>query len=135
MPRKRSSLPELNRTIAQVEAEIARRRRIAARVLALMRSAGLTVDDLATATRGGTTRSAPAPRRRRRRVAMPTRTKRAPTKKPAVRKGRSARVAAKYRHPSDGALTWTGRGSQPRWVRAWLSEGRGRKLDSLLITA
>jgi DNA-binding protein H-NS len=32
-------------------------------------------------------------------------------------------VAPKYRHPSDAALQWTGRGRQPRWVSEYLSHG------------
>ena len=33
------------------------------------------------------------------------------------------KVAAKYRHPDDANLTWTGRGKKPRWVDAWLKSG------------
>lgn len=32
-------------------------------------------------------------------------------------------VAVKYRHPSDPSLAWTGRGRQPRWIEAYISEG------------
>jgi DNA-binding protein H-NS len=32
-------------------------------------------------------------------------------------------VAVKYRHPNDVALTWTGRGRQPKWISAFLAEG------------
>lgn len=32
-------------------------------------------------------------------------------------------VAAKYRHPEDHSLTWTGRGRQPKWVAAFLASG------------
>ncbi|MES2682915.1 MAG: H-NS histone family protein [Pseudomonadota bacterium] len=28
-------------------------------------------------------------------------------------------VAAKYRHPDNSALTWTGRGRSPVWVAEW----------------
>ncbi|MES2883905.1 MAG: H-NS histone family protein [Pseudomonadota bacterium] len=28
-------------------------------------------------------------------------------------------VAAKYRHPENSALTWTGRGRSPIWVAEW----------------
>jgi len=28
-------------------------------------------------------------------------------------------VAAKYRHPEDSSLTWTGRGRSPIWVADW----------------
>lgn len=40
-------------------------------------------------------------------------------------------VPAKYRHPSDAQLVWTGRGRQPRWVVEYLSSGGS--LDGLLI--
>ena len=42
-------------------------------------------------------------------------------------------VSAKYRHPVDQQLVWSGRGRQPRWITAWVSEGEGRKLENLLI--
>ena len=42
-------------------------------------------------------------------------------------------VAAKYRHPANQRLTWSGRGRQPRWVTTWISEGANRKVEDLLI--
>lgn len=33
------------------------------------------------------------------------------------------KVAVKYRHPDDKSLTWTGRGSKPLWVQAYLANG------------
>lgn len=42
------------------------------------------------------------------------------------------RVPVKYRHPERQDLTWTGRGIQPRWVAAWVAEGRS--LDTCLVT-
>ena len=41
------------------------------------------------------------------------------------------KVAAKYVHPADSALTWTGRGKRPRWVNDWLSDGKS--LDELKV--
>jgi DNA-binding protein H-NS len=32
-------------------------------------------------------------------------------------------LAAKYRHPQQPDLTWSGRGRKPRWVETWLSNG------------
>ena len=32
-------------------------------------------------------------------------------------------VEAKYQHPSDASLTWTGRGRKPLWVLAHLDNG------------
>ena len=42
-------------------------------------------------------------------------------------------AAVKYRHPENQNLVWSGRGRQPRWMAAWISEGAGRKADDLLI--
>lgn len=44
---------------------------------------------------------------------------------------KTAKVEAKYRHPSDANLTWTGRGLTPKWMRALLEEGR-EKSDFLI---
>ena len=48
--------------------------------------------------------------------------------KKSARKG--AKVAPKYRNPSNHEQTWTGRGVSPTWVQALKAEG---KLDSALI--
>jgi DNA-binding protein H-NS len=40
-------------------------------------------------------------------------------------------VAAKYRHPENGALTWSGRGRQPKWVVEFLASGG--KIETLAI--
>ncbi|MGY6632857.1 MAG: H-NS histone family protein [Alkalilacustris sp.] len=45
------------------------------------------------------------------------------------RKGKSG--PARYRHPENPALTWTGRGRRPNWVVAALEQGRS--LDDLRI--
>lgn len=41
----------------------------------------------------------------------------------ALKSGKAAKksgtVAAKYRHPDNSALTWTGRGRSPIWVAEW----------------
>src|SRR5262245_38606596 len=39
-------------------------------------------------------------------------------------KGRAAVVEAKYRHPEDPSLTWSGRGKRPSWVNDWIAEGK-----------
>ena len=41
------------------------------------------------------------------------------------------KVKAKYRHPEDNTLTWTGRGRKPVWVEEQLS--KGNDLESLKI--
>jgi DNA-binding protein H-NS len=40
-------------------------------------------------------------------------------------------VAAKYAHPENPALTWSGRGLAPKWVKD--HEARGGSRDDLLI--
>lgn len=46
--------------------------------------------------------------------------------------GRSKKsvVTAKYRHPENASLTWTGRGRTPRWVVEYEAQGGSR--DDLL---
>jgi len=46
-------------------------------------------------------------------------------------KARVSKVAAKYIHPANAALTWTGRGKRPRWVSEWLDSGKS--LDQLKV--
>lgn len=43
---------------------------------------------------------------------------------------KGTKIAAKYK--DEGGNTWTGRGSQPRWLRAALESGK--KLDDFLIS-
>jgi DNA-binding protein H-NS len=40
--------------------------------------------------------------------------------------GKKAKVAlpAKYKHPEDSSLTWSGRGRQPNWVKDEISTGK-----------
>ena len=45
-------------------------------------------------------------------------------------KGKGGKVPAKYRNSSTGE-TWSGRGLQPRWLKAALSSGR--KLDEFAL--
>lgn len=40
-------------------------------------------------------------------------------------------VLARYEHPTDKAITWTGRGKKPRWVQQHLDSGK--PLDVLRI--
>ncbi|MCD4504734.1 MULTISPECIES: H-NS family nucleoid-associated regulatory protein [Chromobacterium] len=40
-------------------------------------------------------------------------------------------VEAKYRHPDDSNLTWTGRGRKPAWVQTWIDSGKA--LEALAI--
>ena len=41
------------------------------------------------------------------------------------------KAAPKYSHPENAAMTWTGRGRQPAWVKEHLEAGK--PLDDLLI--
>lgn len=42
-----------------------------------------------------------------------------------------AKVAVRYRHPSDASLQWTGRGRQPKWVQDWVASGQ--TLDTIRV--
>jgi DNA-binding protein H-NS len=46
-------------------------------------------------------------------------------------KARAGKVEAKYRHPDDPALTWTGRGKRPAWLTEALAAGK--TLDDFVI--
>jgi len=61
--------------------------------------------------------------------AKPEGTKTKRTRKASPAKGK--RVPVKYRNPADATQGWTGRGRKPRWVEAWL--GDGKSLDELLV--
>lgn len=51
-----------------------------------------------------------------------------------VGKGTSKRaLPAVYAHPTIAALTWTGRGHMPTWIKSYLQENPGAKLASLRI--
>lgn len=39
-------------------------------------------------------------------------------------KGSVTKSRPKYAHPDNRALTWTGRGRQPRWIKEGLAEGK-----------
>jgi len=47
--------------------------------------------------------------------------------------GKKAKVAspAKYKHPEDSSLTWSGRGRQPNWIKDVLSAGKS--LDDFAV--
>lgn len=56
------------------------------------------------------------------------------SKKPVGRRAPKdvrAKPRPKYQNPNDVRQTWTGRGRQPHWVKAWIAGGRS--LDGLLI--
>lgn len=37
---------------------------------------------------------------------------------------KSGPVTVQYRNPHDASQQWTGRGRQPKWVKAWLDAGK-----------
>lgn len=43
------------------------------------------------------------------------------------------KVPAKYRHPENSDLAWTGRGRKPKWVEDWL--GTGGTMEQIQIAA
>lgn len=51
------------------------------------------------------------------------------TEKRSSRAG--SKVAVKYRDPTNPKNAWTGRGMKPRWLRAFLEQGRS--LDEFLV--
>lgn len=53
--------------------------------------------------------------------------------KSAPRKSGAGKAPIKYRHPSNRDLAWSGRGSRPAWVKAWIANGGS--LDALANTA
>jgi DNA-binding protein H-NS len=54
----------------------------------------------------------------------------APKRGPKPRAGKGSKVAAKYRNAATGD-TWSGRGLQPKWLKAAL--GAGRKITDFTV--
>lgn len=46
-------------------------------------------------------------------------------------KARAAKGAAKFAHPEDASLTWSGKGKRPRWLNEWLASGKS--MDDLKV--
>lgn len=118
------NLTELRRLQSRIETEITRRTSAARKdllkkVQKLAAEAGVSLDDLVS-------KEIPEP---------PRKTKaRGPAKKPRAKSSTAGvKVPAKYRHPENGELTWTGRGRKPKWVEDWL--GGGGTLEQVTITA
>ena len=44
---------------------------------------------------------------------------------------KSGAVAVRFRNPDDRSQQWTGRGRQPKWVKAWVDSGKA--LDLLRV--
>lgn len=84
--------------------------KVLAKIVALVKDAGLSADDVAKALAGGKTKTA----------------SRAAKKSTLAGK----KVAPKYRNPANPEQTWTGRGVAPSWAQSLKEQG---KLDSALI--
>lgn len=110
------TLPQLKQLRQRVSHEIEKRQHdrkhhLLKRLHRLAQDAGMELTDVlqtpvpaplaATAAHGAEPRQAPSATNRR--------------------KGEKA--PAKYRHPSNSSLTWSGRGRQPVWITAWLANG------------
>jgi DNA-binding protein H-NS len=93
--------------------------KVRAKVTALLRKEGLTLQDL---VKGGSTAAA-APR--------PAKKARGAGKGKGGGAGR--KVAPKYRNPNNAQETWTGRGINPRWMTELLAQGMTK--EQMLIPA
>lgn len=118
------SLTELRRLQSRVETEITRRtsatrKDLLKKVQKLAAEAGVSLDDLISKEVPETPKKAKA---------------RGAPKKPRGKSSTAGvKVPAKYRHPENGELTWTGRGRKPKWVEDWLAGGGS--LEQVTITA
>lgn len=48
-----------------------------------------------------------------------------------TKKGQRKPATIKYRNPQNPELTWSGRGRQPGWIKAWLAEDKS--IDKLAV--
>ncbi len=85
---------------------------VRAAVNRIVRTSGYTMEELFGASAGA------------------SRARKAPARKATARKATS-KVAPKYRNPANSAETWSGRGKHPRWMAAYVAEGR--KPEDFLI--
>jgi DNA-binding protein H-NS len=103
-------LAKLQAQAAKMEsAQGAAKKKSVAKVVALMKKLGISIEDLK-----GAEPVKPAKAGR----------KRSANKTP--RAGNRSKVAAKYRHPETGA-TWTGRGLPPKWIADAIAAGKSKE--------
>jgi DNA-binding protein H-NS len=112
------TLPQLRQLSAKIEKEIAKRQSasktdLLKRLTKMARESGLSLDDVLG-------RATPAPAK-------------APKVASKSIVARKEPLPAKYRHPNNKDLAWSGRGRRPRWVDAWVANGGA--LEALEIAA
>ncbi len=112
------SLPDLRKLKEKVEREISKReavskKQLIKRMQQMAANEGLTMEDLLPEK----AKSTVAPARKAEKVRAPKKVKAAPV--------------AKFAHPDDRSITWSGRGRKPVWALNWINEGKS--LDDLLI--
>ena len=115
------TLPKLKQLSARIAKEIEKQQSaskvsVLKKLKQLAREHGLSLEDLlADSTASSSTKAASKPA----------------ASKPAA--ARNAPLPAKYRHPNNRDLGWSGRGRKPQWVAAWLDNGGS--MDALEVTA
>ena len=111
----------IQKQIAKLQAQAAKmesaqgvaKKKSIAKVIALMKKLGISVEDLKGAE-----------------PVKPAKAGRNPSAKKTPRAGNRSKVAAKYRHPDSGAM-WSGRGLPPKWLADEIVAGRSK--DQFLI--
>ena len=111
----------IQKQIAKLQAQAAKiesaqgvaKKKSIAKVMALMKQLGISVEDLKGAE-----------------PVKPAKGGGKPSAKKTPRAGNRSKVAAKYRHPDSGA-TWSGRGLPPKWLADEIVAGKSK--DQFLI--
>ncbi len=106
------SLTELRRLQSRVETEIRRRsdsarRDLLKKVQKMAAEEGLSLSDLLGSASTGEEKQPSTAKRKT---------------KPAAKK--NGTLPAKYRHPENPAVGWSGRGRKPQWVIDWLAQDK-----------
>ena len=96
--------------------------KVIAEIVALAKKHNVTIEELSDAMDTA----------KRKRSAKGTRHVEKEPRKAAKTSDKRAKVALKYRNPSDANQTWTGRGISPAWIKALKEAGI---LDTALIAA
>ena len=103
-------LAKLQAQAAKMElAQGAAKKKSVAKVVALMKKLGISIEDLKGAE-----------------PVKPAKAGRKPSAKKTPRAGNRSKVAAKYQHPETGA-TWTGRGLPPKWLADEIAAGKSKE--------